>query len=95
MSVDIDVYDDVCDDIGIAFCGALTLTEDGEKHFADVLDYEIALDINASCGTVAVVLLDNDRAWKSKLRKAKEFFYAAAGYVEVSKYKKWFKEVGC
>ena len=90
---DFDVYDDVCEEIGIAFCGSQELTEEGKKHFAEVLDYEMELDISGHIKT-AVVLVDDeqDKVWKRKLRKAKEFFYGAAGYIEDSKYRKWFKE---
>ena len=31
---DIDVYDDVCEELGIAFCGPLELTPEGEKQFS-------------------------------------------------------------
>ena len=96
LSEDFDVYDDVCEEIGIAFCGAQELTEAGMEHFAEVLDYDMELDISGSIKTAVVHIDDDDdRVWKRKLRKAKEFFYGAAGYIEDSKYRKWFKEVGC
>ena len=88
MEIDIDVYDDVCEELGIAFCGPLSLTEEGARHFADVLEYEVDRDVN-----YAVVGVDAPGdAWKERLRKAKEFFEAAAGYCRVEDYDRWFME---
>ena len=44
QDIDIDVYDDVCEDLAIAFCGPCELTEEGQKEFAEVMDYEIELN---------------------------------------------------
>lgn len=38
QEIDIDVYDDVCEELGIAFCGPVELTDDGAHEFADVLE---------------------------------------------------------
>ena len=91
MNADIDVYDDVCEELAIAFCGPMGLTEEGEKHFAEVLDYEMKLDLSGSLWT-AVVCVDSedDKTWRRKLRKAKEFFYDLAGYCAEEDYCKWF-----
>jgi len=84
QSIDIDVYDNVCDGIGIAYCGPMSLTEEGEKQFADVLDYDIEFRND-------VAIVDTDRHdWKRRLRKAEEFFYAIAGYVDNDLFEKWF-----
>lgn len=85
---DIDVYDNVCEELGIAFCGPLELTEEGKEHFKEVLDYDINVCEGSCC---AVVNIDFDD-WEERLRKAKEFFYSAAGYVEDVLYQKWFVE---
>lgn len=87
---DIDVYDNVCEELGIAFCGPLELTEEGEKEFAEVMEYEIEISRGPRY-SVAVVDIDCPD-WKRKLRKAKEFFYSAAGYCADEDYEKWFKE---
>lgn len=94
LNTDIDVYDDVCEELGICFCGPMELTEEGEKHFSEVLEYDIKLDLSGSFPT-AVCLIDdeNDRVWKKRLRKAIEFFYSAAGYCDCDDYDKWFREV--
>lgn len=94
LDTDIDVYDDVCEELGICFCGPMELTEEGEKHFSEVLEYDIKLDLSGSFPTaVCLVDDDNDRVWKKRLRKAIEFFYSAAGYCDCDDYDKWFREV--
>lgn len=94
QEVDIDVYDDVCEELGIAFCGPLVLTEAGREKFGEVLDYEISLRTGTWCGDIAIVHVDDadEEIWKRRLKKAKEFFYAAAGYCASSDYDKWFTE---
>ena len=93
MPIDIDMYDDVCEELAIAFCGPLVLTEEGEKQFAEVLEYEVTLHNNGSCH-VGIVEIDDeeDDVWEARLKKAKKFFYGAAGYCTVDEYEKWFKE---
>ena len=90
QDVDIDVYDDVCDGIGIAFCGPLKLTEQGKEKFAEVLGYNVKLE----CDEVAIICIDDpaDYVWEARLEKATEFFEAAAGYCADSDYHKWFVE---
>ncbi len=90
QDIDIDVYDDVCESLAIAFCGPMELTDEGSKHFAEVMEYEVQMQRNA----VAIICVDHDteQIWKHRLRKAKEFFKAAAGYCAADDYDKWFKE---
>ena len=91
MDVDIDVYDDVCEELAIAFCGPMKLTAEGERKFADVMDYEMKL-VDYGFGVEATVCVndDNDRVWRERLAKAKEFFESAAGYCAEEDYDKWF-----
>ena len=86
----IDVYDDVCEELGIAFCGPLFLSEQGEKRFADVLEYPVSFHFDDE----VIVHIDDDdeKVWKKRLRKAIEFFYAAAGYCPEEDYCRWFRE---
>ena len=87
QEIDIDVYDDVCDELAIAFCGPVELTDEGEEVFADVLDYEITLH-----NDVAIVGVDDDDGiWQKKLKKAKKLFYGMAGYCSIDNYRLWFK----
>lgn len=93
MEIDIDVYDDVCEELGIAFCGPLELTEKGMEKFGDVLDYEIVINPNSYGGLPAVIVhVDDpdDDVWKSRLAKAKEFFESAAGYCPADDFDSWF-----
>ena len=87
--IDIDVYDDVTDELAIAFCGPLILTEAGEKEFSDVLDYEI--EEHSNCAIVHVDDAD-ENVWKKRLNRAIVFFNSAAGYCSVSEYEKWFQD---
>ena len=95
QEIDIDVYDDVCEELGIAFCGSLELTDEGKKEFADVLDYDVEINPCSYGGLpAAIVLIDDpdDAVWEARLEKAKRFFEAAAGYCACSDYDRWFKE---
>lgn len=87
METDIDVYDDVCEELGIAFCGPMMLTEEGEKEFGEVLDYPITIT-NGSF-PCAIVGVDGDD-WKERLKKAKRFFWSLAGYCYSDDYDRWF-----
>ena len=93
MDIEIDVYDDVCEELGICFCAPQELTEDGYQHFAEVLEYPIKINTTGQF-PVAIVCIDGEdgNGWKKRLRKAEEFFYSAAGYCADSDYQKYFKE---
>jgi hypothetical protein len=85
---DIDVYDDVCEELAIAYCGGYKLTKEGEKEFKEVLEYDILVDDD-----VAIVHVDDEEGiWQKKLKNAKRFFYAAAGYCDCDDYDRWFVE---
>ena len=95
QEISIDVYDDFCDEIAIAFDGPLVLTHEGEWHFWDVLNYEVKLyshggDIHA----VVCVDDENEEVRVRRLKKASEFFYAQAGYCSQEDYDKWFYTEG-
>ena len=88
---DVDVYDDVCEELGIAYCGGYKLTKEGEKEFKEVLEYEINPDEKHHIAIVHVD--DKEGIWQKKLKNAKRFFYAAAGYCDCDDYDRWFVEV--
>lgn len=88
QEIDVDVYDDVCEEISIAFTGPMKLTKEGRKHFAPVLDFKVSLDRDED---IATVLIETDD-WEKRLAQAKEFFVAAAGLCSEENYEKWFKE---
>ena len=92
QEVSIDVYDSVCEELGIAFDGPLVLTDAGMQKFSEVLDYEVSL-VNSGPYMNAIVDVDGpEGVWQKRLRKAKEFFDSAAGYCAWDDYEKWFKE---
>ena len=96
QDIDIDVYDDVCEALGIAFCGPQELTEEGKDEFKDVMDYQVTINPNSygNIPTAIIAVDDKDEAvWKHRLSRAKLFFEAAAGYCSVSDYEKWFGEI--
>lgn len=95
FEMDIDVYDDVCEELGIAFCGPQLLTEEGEKEFADVLDYPVTINPCSYGGLpCAIVGIDDpdDAVWEDRLEKAKRFFESMAGLCAYRDWEKWFKE---
>lgn len=95
---DIDVYDNVCESLAIAFCNPFDddevhdwseyLTERGMKQFADVLDYPMEIIFGN-----AIVCVDDsdDKVWKTRLKRAKRFFESASGYCSCEDYDKWFR----
>ena len=92
LGLDIDVYDNVCEELAIAFCmDGMELTEAGEDRFEEVLEYPC--EIKGDPKVYRWVLVDVDGYhWKDRLAKAKDFFWSAAGYCTCEEYDKWFKE---
>ena len=88
MEIDVDVYDNVCEELAIAFCGPMELTEEGKEKFVEALEYDVDVDVRFNLAVVDIDYPD----WKTRLRKAKEFFYGMAGYCAESDYEKWFIE---
>ena len=91
MEIDVDVYDDVCEELAIAFCGPIKLTTKGELYFAEVLEYEIDFIKDKLYGDTVIVHVDSDD-WEIRLGKATELFHAMAGYCSVSDYERWFTD---
>lgn len=91
QDIDIDVVDNVCEELWIAFCGPMKLTKEGMKKFGDVLDFPVSL-VN---GNVAIIDVDDESegTWEHKLDLAKEMFDSMAGYCTSEEYDKWFEEV--
>jgi len=91
MNMDIDVVDDATEELYIAFCGPVELTGEGEKYFAEALDYTVEFS-----NRYLIVHVDDpeDAVWEHRLEKAKELFLSLAGYCPMSDYDKWIKEVG-
>ena len=88
QDIDIDVYDDYTSELNIAFVGPQALTPEGEKYFADVLDYDIDYTPNDEWATVHIY--GEDGWWDQKLARAEFFFESAAGYCSEKEYNEWF-----
>lgn len=92
LGLDIDVYDNVCEEIGVAFCmDGIELTDAGLSRFSDVLEYPCQIMGDTTGYNWVLVDVDGDD-WEERLKKAKEFFWSAAGYCTCEEYDEWFKE---
>ena len=95
QEIDIDVYDDVCEELAIAFCGPQPLTPEGEKEFAEIMDYEMYINPHSYGNLPAAILkIDGLPDWEDRLRKAKIFFLCAAGYCSCDDYDRLFGKDG-
>ena len=94
MELDIDVYDDYTEELGIAFCGPAELTEEGRKYFEPVLKLNVAMVMDdtefSDYGIVEINELDNP---EEALDMLCELFNGLAGYCSETLYNKWFEEV--
>lgn len=96
MEVDIDVYDNYVEELGIAFCGPMGLTEEGAAHFETALNLDCELKNNGK-DIVCIVNVEDEffpeQLTEFYLEKAKELFESLAGYCAADDYDKWFEEV--
>lgn len=83
----IDVYDNLTEKLGIAFCGPIELTEEGMKKFGDLLDYKVNLNKRKDWEW-AVVEVSTEK----EVNRLCELFESLAGYCSESDYDKWFKD---
>ena len=88
QDIDIDVYDDVCEELAVAFCGPVKLTDEGIKRFGGCLDYPVAF--YPYDGFCIVKVDDEEGVWQKKLKLVKDLFDSMAGYCKASDYDKWF-----
>lgn len=96
QDIDIDVYDNVTEELAVAFCGPMELTEAGLRRFGEVLDYEAKL---TNKGGYIYALIDVDDpededGWERRLELAKELFEGMAGMCSATDYELWFKDTG-
>lgn len=93
MDIDIDVYDNVVEGIGIAFCGPVKLSNEGMVKFDQVMDYEITIYRLSDGCDVCIITTDDEEPevpYTNKLRLAEEFFFACAGYCDSDNFDVWF-----
>lgn len=86
---DIDVYDNVCEELAIAYCGT-QLTEAGKEQFKEVLEYEIEVDTDPRWAQATVDVDEAEGVWQHKLAQASALFYSMAGYCKDTDWNKWF-----
>lgn len=87
LEIDMDVYDNVCEELAIAFCAPVTLTDAGREHFKDALDLEVE---SIRDGYIIIDVDDPDeKEWNRKLNCAKEFFESMAGLCSAEDFDKW------
>lgn len=85
QEIDIDVYDDVCEVLGIAYCGPYCLTDAGEQEFKNVLD----LDVSMSGGGYPTAIV-NCKDSVLLAEEAAELFDSLAGFCKAEDFDKWF-----
>lgn len=88
MDMDIDVYDDYDERLGIAFCYGYKLTEAGEKQFEEALDMDIEIT-NGFGGAVGIVHCEDGK----EATRAMIFFNSIAGWCSSDDFDKWFEEI--
>lgn len=89
--LDVDVYSDYDDQLGIAYCGddSVTLTAEGQEMFKDIMDLDVDWREGDAEATVLINHLPDDQVDMINGLLIK-FFYAAAGYCSDDLYRKWF-----
>ena len=88
MEICVDVHDNVCEKLAVAFEGPIKLTKDGREKFAEVLEYEV--DVDVDYGTAIVDVDDIVGVWEDKIKNASQLFYSLAGYCSSEDWDKWF-----
>lgn len=88
MDVDIDVYDDYDERLGIAYCYGYKLTEEGEERFKDALELDVEIR-NGFGEAIALVHCETGK----EATKAMDFFNSLAGWCSVKQFDKWFQEI--
>lgn len=89
---DIDIYVDGID--GIAVCAPVTLTDEGEREFADVMDMEVDgyTIIGDDKDYEDLEDVENDKTdYGGRLELAWQLLTGLAGYCSCANYDKWFK----
>jgi hypothetical protein len=100
LEIDVDVYENIADLIGIAYCSGNKLTEAGKRKFKTALQFPIQrIDRN-------MLVIDTERYFKEKniniddydfewnippqVQNLIDLFWSVAGYCSIEDYEKWF-----
>ena len=93
---DVDVCDDYDETCYIAFCSPQGLTDEGERHFAPVLDIPVSIRPNAyvpvsiEVSTYADAHGMGEDGIEKLMESVRELFFGMAGYCDCSDYDRWF-----
>ena len=87
---DMDVSNDCIDELAPAWCGT-TLTEEGKKQFASVLNLEA--EIRPVWGYDGIsVNIDHLPNYEEVWEEVLDLFNSMAGYINEEEHNEWFKE---
>lgn len=93
MEISVDVYDNVCEELGIAFEGPMELTKAGLEKFGEVLEYDVTFSNGGNFINAIVDVDDEDEdEFERKLAAAKELFESMAGWCTMDEGREWFKD---
>lgn len=87
IDFDVDVCDDYMDDLDVAFCPPICLTEAGREKFKDILDLDVRVNKSHS---YALVLIDDKENCGYLHKMLVDFVWSLAGYCSDSDWNKWF-----
>ena len=90
LEICVDISDDVCESLYIAFDGPCHLTEAGKAEFEPIMDLPVYFN-EAKCWA-SIHVDDVEGVWQKKLRLAKKLFVGFAGYISDTEYTRLFKE---
>ena len=100
LSFNVDVYENIADLIGIAFCGETALTDEGKEHFSKALRFPIkridksmlVIDTEKYYNDKKINLdkYDFEETFPSGVQNLIDLFWAVAGYCSCEDYEKWF-----
>lgn len=91
LEVSVDVYDNVCEELAIAFDGPVRLTEEGTAKFGKALDFDVYFGFGKWGIESAIVDVDGkEGVWQENLKVAKSLFDSIAGYCASTDWDKWF-----
>lgn len=86
---DVTITDDATSELYTELCAIRpNLTEEGEREFSEVLDYEVLVPDDEELP--AFLHISNDEDWSDKLWNAKDFFYCYTGHCPAEDWNKWF-----
>ena len=87
IDFDVDVCDDYIDDLDVAFCPPLALTDNGREAFKDILDLDVRV---CKSHSYACVLLNDKENCDELHRMLYDFLWGAAGYISDDEWNELF-----